>query len=220
LSPASLVSLVAGGSTTSVVPVINSWLTNVCGSPACTNETLAAVVKNATEGCSTELSGFGFTSDLTPTITGLVQQYYPTARKVVCLKDGDANCISKTLGDVETTLGTLSLANIVKLVISPPNNLPNNITCTNCVKAAYNVLGQDVPSLVSDTAPALQERCGADFTDGTTPSGISQSASTNVASPSPSNGSALGVAALNGGVIVGLAVSGLIAISGFFSLLA
>ncbi|KAF9049832.1 hypothetical protein BJ165DRAFT_1525147 [Panaeolus papilionaceus] len=223
LSPTSLLPLLTGGSNNSVVPTINTWLTSICGAPACSNDTLAAVVKNATEGCSTELSAFGFNSNLTPSITGLVQQYYPTVRKVVCLKDGDNNCIVKTLGDVESTFGPLSLQNIVKLVANPPNDLPANITCTNCIKAAYTVVAQDIPALVSDTAPALQQQCGADFTDGQTPTGISQSANTNAASssPPPSNGAALSTfASTNSGLVGGLAASGFVAVATFFSLLA
>ncbi|PPQ63477.1 hypothetical protein CVT24_005134 [Panaeolus cyanescens] len=222
LSPGSLVSIVAGGSSNSIVASIDGWLSNICGAPACSNDTLAAVVKNATEGCSTELSGLGFNSNLTPTITGLVQQYYPTVRKVVCLKDGDSNCITKTLGDVEATFGTLNLQNIIKIVTNPPDDLPANITCTNCVKAAYNVIAQDVPGLVSDTSAGLQQQCGADFTDGQTPTGISQSANTNVASsPSTSNGAALStLTSLNGGIVGGLAVSGLVAVASAFTLLA
>jgi hypothetical protein len=33
------------------------------------------------------LAGLGFTSSLTPSITTVIQQYYPTVRKVVCLKE-------------------------------------------------------------------------------------------------------------------------------------
>lgn len=144
---------------------------------------------------------------------------------------------------MESTFGPLSLQNIVKLVANPPNDLPANITCTNCIKAAYTVVAQDIPALVSDTAPALQQQCGADFTgmthvvsishpsltipgmilDGQTPTGISQSANTNAASssPPPSNGAALSTfATTNSGLVGGLAASGFVAVATFFSLLA
>ncbi|KAJ3514330.1 hypothetical protein NLJ89_g2433 [Agrocybe chaxingu] len=192
----------------------------LCGSPACSNETLASVVQNVTAGCSTELSGIGFTSDSTPQVTSIVQQYYPTVRKVVCLKDGDTNCITQTLTNIEGTVGTLSLNNILQIVANPPDNLPTNISCTNCVKEAYNVIRTDVPSIVSDADPALQSQCGASFTDGTTPSGITQSAST-ADGATTSTGAALGsVSMLSNGVIAGLGASGLVVISTLFTVFA
>ncbi|KAF8967879.1 hypothetical protein BDZ97DRAFT_475549 [Flammula alnicola] len=164
LSAGSLISLVGGGSSSSIITPINTWLTSLCGAPACSNATLAAVVQNVTTGCSTELSGLGFTSDLTSSVTAIVQQYYPTVRKVVCLKDGDTNCITQTLTNFQSVVGTLTLSNIANLVSNPPSNIPTNVTCTNCVKAAYSVINQDIPSIVSGAAPSLQSECGTSFT--------------------------------------------------------
>jgi hypothetical protein len=165
------------------------------------------------------LSGWGFTSSLTPSITSVIQQYYPTVRKVVCLKDGDTNCITQTLTNIQDTVGTLTLANVAQLVVSPPT-LPANITCTNCIKAAYSVIHTDAPTLVADVAPALQSQCGADFTDGTTPTGIVQSANTAAASAN-ANAAALGlVSMMSHGVIAGLGASGLVLISTVFTFLA
>ncbi|KIM40213.1 hypothetical protein M413DRAFT_446381 [Hebeloma cylindrosporum] len=220
LSPGSLVSVVAAGANNSIIPPINNWLTSLCGAPACSNDTIAAVVKNVTEGCSTELSGLGFTSSLTPSITSIIQQYYPTVRKVVCLKDGDTNCVTQTLTNIQDTVGTLSLTNLAQIALNPPTSLPANVTCTNCVKAAYNIINTDVPSIVADVAPALQSQCGASFTDGTTPSGISQSASTADAS-STSKAAALGsVSMMSRGVVAGLGASGLVVLSTVFTFLA
>lgn len=86
LAPGSLVQIIAGGANTSIVGPINTWLTNVCSAPACSNDTISAVVQNVTTGCSNELSGLGLSSDMIPSITSLIQQYYPTARQVICLK--------------------------------------------------------------------------------------------------------------------------------------
>lgn len=87
LSLGSLLPIATAKNDTSIIAPINAWLTNLCGSPACSNETLAAVVQNITTGCSTELAATGFTADLTSSVTSAVQVYYPTVRKVVCLKE-------------------------------------------------------------------------------------------------------------------------------------
>lgn len=90
LAPGSLLTAFLGGNNASIVGPINNWLTNLCGSPACTNDTLSAIVTNATTGCATELSAFGFNaaeSGAKEQITAAVQIYYPTVRKVVCLKE-------------------------------------------------------------------------------------------------------------------------------------
>ncbi|KAF8161210.1 hypothetical protein B0H34DRAFT_796032 [Crassisporium funariophilum] len=217
LSTSALVPIIAGGASTSIVAPINNWLTSLCGAPACSNATIAAVTKNVTEGCSTELSITGFTADLLPSITALVQQYYPTVRKVVCLKDGNTNCITQTLTNLEGVVGPLTLTNIIAMVGNPPTNISSTVLCTNCIKEAYNVISKDIPSIVSDAAPALQSQCGAAFTDGTTPAGILQSAST--AAPSTaSTGAALG--ALSHGVVAALGVSGLVVVSTLFTFLA
>jgi len=221
LSPGSLISIIASSKNSSIIPPINNWLNSLCGAPACSNDTIAAVVKNVTDGCSTELSGFGFTPSLTPSITSIVQQYYPTVRKVVCLKDGDTNCITQTLTNIQDIVGTLSLANVAQLVANPPTTLPANVTCTNCIKAAYSIISTDAPSLVADVAPALQSQCGASFTDGTTPTGIVQSANTAAASSSTASAAALGsVSMMSQGVIAGLGASCLVVVSTLFTFLA
>ncbi|EDR08811.1 uncharacterized protein LACBIDRAFT_296259 [Laccaria bicolor S238N-H82] len=221
LSPSSLIPIATGGANKSVVAPINNWLTAVCGAPACSNATIAAVVTNITTGCATDLAATGFTSDLTPTITTLVEQYYPTVRQVICLKDGSTNCITETLTNIEAIVGPLTLTNILSIAANPPSTIPTNITCSNCIKAAYNIIAKDVPSIVSEAAPALQSQCGASFTDGATPSGISESATNAALASTSSKAAAAGsVAMLSQGLVAGLAASGLVIGSTLFTLLA
>ncbi|PPQ65669.1 hypothetical protein CVT26_000301 [Gymnopilus dilepis] len=222
LAPGSLVQIIAGGANTSIVGPINTWLTNVCSAPACSNDTISAVVQNVTTGCSNELSGLGLSSDMIPSITSLIQQYYPTARQVICLKQGDTNCITQTLTNIQNIVGPLSLSNLMQITSNPTiTSLPSNITCTDCVKAAYNVINSAVPSLTSDAAPAIQSECGASFTDGTTPSGIVDSASTSTNTPGASKNAAFGTAALvSHGALAGIAASGLVIVSSLLTMLA
>jgi hypothetical protein len=225
LSASSLIPVIAGGSSStnaSIIGPINNWLTNLCADPPCSNATLAAVVQNITTGCASDLSALGFNSSLTSSVINLVEQYYPTVRQVVCLKDGSTNCITEILTSIQNVVGTLNLTTVISLVTGTSlANIPTNITCTNCVKAIYNEINQTFPSLVSDAVPALQSECGSSFTDGMTPSGIVESATTATAAPSTSNSAALGGVFLSSqGVFTGLSLSGLVVISTLFTLLA
>ncbi|KAF9452917.1 hypothetical protein P691DRAFT_695906 [Macrolepiota fuliginosa MF-IS2] len=189
LSPQSFLPL-ATSTNTSVVGPINDWATNVCSAAPCSNQTLATVVSQIVAGCQNEISGGTSNEDpttLANSITPLVQQYYPTVRKVVCLKDGNTNCLTETLTSIENTTGPLTISSLLSMIMGGPQtlqNVPSNVTCSNCIKAAYNIINTDIPTLVSDAAPALQSQCGASFTDGNTPSSISQSASDAAASGS------------------------------------
>lgn len=212
----------AGSSLSSLIGPINTWLTNLCNTPACSNATIAAIVQNVTTGCTSDLSSLGFTSSDTSQVTNLVEQFYPTVRQVVCLKDGSTNCITQTLTNIQNVTDSFNLTSIASLTTGAGITLPNvptNVTCTNCIKAIYNQVKSAFPSAASDAAPALQSQCGASFTDGTAPSGIVESATT--ATTVASNSAALGdVSLLSHGVVTALGLSGLVGISTFFTLLA
>ncbi|KAF8070563.1 hypothetical protein FPV67DRAFT_1624192 [Lyophyllum atratum] len=211
LSLNALVPVVIGSANTSVVPGINSWLTSTCGAAPCSNATLSALVTNVTTGCATELSLTGMSPSISSGIITVAQQYYPTIRKVLCLKDSDTNCITKTLTNIENITGPLSISSVVALALNPNvNQIPSNITCSNCIKAAYTIINHDIPSLVSDAGPSAQSQCGASFIDGTTPSGISQSA----VEPTKLASSGLGFVSLSsGGAIFGVLASCLLVAS-------
>lgn len=180
LSPTSLLPIATSNS--SVVGPLNTWATNICSVAPCSNQTLSNVVNIITSGCQREISGGDTSVDpasLAQAITPTIQQFYPTVRKIICLKDGNTICLTELLTSIEQSTGPLNIQSIIGFVMgsgSPLQNIPRNVTCSDCVKAAYNILNQDVPSLVSDAAPALQTECGSSFTDGNTPSTITQSA--------------------------------------------
>ncbi|TFK44825.1 hypothetical protein BDQ12DRAFT_661487 [Crucibulum laeve] len=213
LSPGSLLPIATGSSNSSIVPTVNTWLTSLCSAAPCSNATIAAVVNNVTAGCSAEFGNSSSSSNAA--VTSIIQQYYPTVRQVVCLKDGDTNCITQTLTNIEQATGTLSISNIFSIIANPPANIPSNISCTNCVKAAYNIIRKDFSSLVSDSDSTLQQQCGSSFTDGATPSGIVESAATSGAAQTTATGNtALGsVTFLSRGVATGAAASALVVIS-------
>lgn len=188
LKPSDLIPLATASGNTSVVPIVDKWATDVCSSAPCSNQTLAKVVNLITTGCQAEISGGAQGVDpttLATTITPLVQQYYPTVRKVVCLKkcvnlllvirgrkfpnwrnfSGNTLCLTETLRNIEGTTGPLTLNSIMGMIMGGRiPDIPKNVTCTDCIKAAYNVINTDVPSVTSDAAPELQSQCGASFT--------------------------------------------------------
>ncbi|KAE9411339.1 hypothetical protein BT96DRAFT_1028684 [Gymnopus androsaceus JB14] len=199
LSPTSLISLFTASSNTSIVQPINTWLSSVCGVPACSNATLAAVVTNLTAACSAELSSFGFTSENTATLISTVQEAYPTVRNVMCLEDGSTNC------------GLIATGNV---------SLPSNVTCTNCTQAAFNTVNTGFPGLFGSENSTLQQQCGSSFTDGSTPSGIVESASNSTASSSTGSNSALGaVSLISKNTLFGISASVLFIIGSAFAML-
>ncbi|KAF9012439.1 hypothetical protein BDQ17DRAFT_1232492 [Cyathus striatus] len=218
LTPSPLLSIATSPNASVITPVDN-WLTSMCAAQACSNDTLAAVLTNVTAGCQTELAGTGLTTDTVSSIIPIVQTFYPAVREIVCLKDGNTNCVTQTLTNLQSVTGTLTLSEISALISNPPTNLPSNVTCTNCVKAAYNIVNQTAPSLVSDVTSSLQSQCGTSFLDGATPSSIVQSASASGASTAADSG-ALPAAFISGGALAGLGTSGVVVISTIFSFLA
>jgi hypothetical protein len=52
----------------------------------------------------------------------------------------------------------------MSMAMNPSASIPSNITCTDCVKAAYNVINTDQPGLLpSEVNSTLQQECGASF---------------------------------------------------------
>jgi len=167
----------------SIITPVDNWLKAMCSAAPCSNATLSAVITNITTGCSAELASTDSTDASASTLTPLVEQYYPMARQIVCLTDSGTNCITQTLTNIQSILGTLSLSNIGDVIAKAvtTTSIPSNVTCTNCVKQAYNVLNQSFPSTASSLTSELNSECGASFTDGSPATGIVESASTGSA---------------------------------------
>jgi len=179
LNPTGLVAIFATSSNTSIVPAVDSWITGMCGLRPCTNQSLANVVSTAASGCQTELTNANITTER---LTKAVQTVYPTVRQVACLKD-NANkvyCVTQTLRNLEGVVGPLTPINIepaIKSVESGKQSIPSSVICTDCHKAAYNIIHTNLPNaLSSTTTKALGDTCGASFIDGQTPSTVSQTA--------------------------------------------
>ncbi|TFK44824.1 hypothetical protein BDQ12DRAFT_717973 [Crucibulum laeve] len=183
LNPSAFLSFFVG-TDKSIPDTIDNWLSGLCASGSCSSESLTAVVTNVTQGCTQDLSNAGVNiSSLQSTITDIVQQAYPTARKVVCLKDNAADklCVTQTLNSLESVIGKLTLddlsffdlvGDIQKLLSS---DLPN-LACTSCTKEAFTIVQQAFPDIVSEITQPVQNVCGASFVDGASSNSVSETA--------------------------------------------
>ncbi|KAJ6594025.1 hypothetical protein B0H19DRAFT_1246741 [Mycena capillaripes] len=216
LSASSLITAVVQ-SNASIIGPVDNWLKSLCAAAPCSNATLSAVITNVTTGCSAELSSSGSSDASAATLTPLVEQYYATVRQIVCLTDSGTNCITQTLTNIQNILGTLSISNIGDVIQKAftTTSVPSNVTCTNCVKQAYNVLNKDFPSTASALSSELNSQCGASFTDGSNASGIVESATTG----SGNNNSAKAMLVTHG-AFAGLSAAVLVVASSLWAFMA
>ncbi|KAL1741861.1 hypothetical protein HDZ31DRAFT_75894 [Schizophyllum fasciatum] len=178
----------------SIIGPISDWLSNVCGTAPCSNDTLSAITTNVTEGCSKELESYGISANDARDAIPLIQNLYPTFREALCLQDGDTNCVVQTLNNFQSTYGELTASSISNTLGSDDVTLPSNITCTDCTKAIYNTIASDLEIVSEDDA---KSQCGNDFVDGQTPSSIKQAASTATSTENDKDG-ALALAGSSG----------------------
>ncbi|TFK54071.1 hypothetical protein OE88DRAFT_1654557 [Heliocybe sulcata] len=204
----------------------------MCAQPACTNDAISAAVSNVTSGCQSDLEahGLGTSSSALSLVTPIIQLAYPAVRQIACLQDandGNTMCATELLTNLQDTEGTLSVNKIMQLAMqvssngtSTLNNIPSNVTCSNCVKQAYNIASKAFPAQVSQASPVLSQQCGASFLDGSAPSGIVEIATTASAAVT-SKSAAMGRASLvSSGGALGLAATSLIAVFSAFVVLA
>jgi len=212
LNPSSLLSIEINSRQTSIVDTMNNWVTGVCSTTACSNQTITAVIAEITSGCSEELAVvLSFSPYSVPQLTQYALEYYPTARKVACLKNSGSNqlCSTETLNNIQGLLGTLSKDNIPNIMaqVQSMTSVPSNITCTDCIKEAYNIVTLELPDLVFATGldSIVNAQCGSNFVDGAAPPEILQVAATN----STSNASLRPLPPVLRGTLSGLVLSAL-----------
>ncbi|TDL15559.1 hypothetical protein BD410DRAFT_104836 [Rickenella mellea] len=166
----------------SLVDPVTNWLSGLCSIAPCSNQTLQTVLANLTTGCPDDLGFLSSPDIVQSSIVDTVETTYPLLRNIGCLKDTTTNslCVTSTLNAAQNASGTtLTLANafqvLTQLVIGS-STFTKEVACTNCIKAAYNILKQDEPSLATSTQvnTAFSTTCGASFLDGQTPSSIVQ----------------------------------------------
>ncbi|KAG8689447.1 hypothetical protein FRC11_002532 [Ceratobasidium sp. 423] len=191
LGVAGLVNVAMTSSNQSLVTPINSWLTTTCAQPACTNATIDTAISNITTGCQSDLNSAGLTSGTLQDITDYIKEWYPVGRQVACLKQNNAFCVTTTLQAIENWVGQPLSKNTIQTVVpklvSTGTEVPTNLTCTDCTKAAYALIRPHLNDANRGTWDNyVSGQCGSSYTDGTTPSGVVQSA--NSAIQGTSNG--------------------------------
>ncbi|CAE6345380.1 unnamed protein product [Rhizoctonia solani] len=158
----------------SLVAPIDNWLKMTCAHPPCTNATIDAAISNITKGCMSDLNSAGINASTWQYMNDFVREWYPVARQIACLKNGDSFCVTTTLQDIEDWVGQPlsknTIENVIPKIVST-TEIPANLTCTDCTKAAYALIR---PHL-NDTERGnwdnvATEQCGSGFINGTAPS--------------------------------------------------
>jgi hypothetical protein len=89
---------------------------------------------------------------------------------LLLLRSTSANslCVTELLTDIQSATTTLSLSNIVGLITEAISGttvgIPQNVTCSNCSQAAYTIVAQDFPGLLTSEESTIQSECGSSFT--------------------------------------------------------
>jgi len=209
LNPSSLLSFFVG-TDQSVPDTVNNWLTGLCSTGFCSNDTLAAVVTNVTTGCASDLGG-----GIPATITQIVQEVYPTVRSIVCLKDDASNqlCVTETLNNIQDIIGKLSFSDLnIGTVFGDFQKIlvgAANLACTGCTKAAFSLASQvsllsQFPQAQQQAASQIDALCGANFIENSTSDSqdnVSQTAVNEAFTSSKSN-SALSLSTEVAGVVM------------------
>lgn len=78
-------------------------------------------------------------------------------------------CTTEFLTDLQTSLGTLSISSIGQIIpkiISGSDAIPQNVTCSDCSKQAFNIVQQSFPDLLSNSgvSSSIGTACGSAFT--------------------------------------------------------
>jgi len=215
------------GQNVSLIPAMDNWLQGACSQDPCTNETLSDIVTTLATSCTVDLTEIGI-DDSQNTISEMVtivQESFVSVQQIACLKETTNNtlCATSLLDEYEAIVGTLSIDNIVSqlpmLLTGQIPNIPTYITCSDCVKQAYNVLMANEPDIASQTivTSTLQGQCGSDFTDGTAPSEIVEGTGSAVPSLSADANGALSVPR---NALMGAAAASLVTVFSAFAVLA
>ncbi|GJJ06207.1 hypothetical protein Clacol_000396 [Clathrus columnatus] len=174
---------------TSAIPALNSWLQGLCAATPCSNATLTAIATNITSGCQSDLGSAD--SELGPIVQDL-PSIYPVLREILCLKStsNDTLCVSNTLLGVQTLQNSpISLNNAATTIAQVAgqagnSSLPPNLLCTDCNKAALDILTKNDPAIGSNSGfqSTIASQCGADFLSGPSPTNVVEG--TGTAAPS------------------------------------
>jgi hypothetical protein len=76
-------------------------------------------------------------------------------------------CVTELLTNVQSSVGTLSVANIMQIIpniATGSSTIPKNVTCSDCVKQAYNIVNKDFPGAIpTQVTSDFSSACGSSF---------------------------------------------------------
>jgi hypothetical protein len=176
------------------VATLNTYISGMCNSGMCSNQTLTDIVKNVTAGCSGYALDYGFdiAGEAMDLNIALVLEAYPTARNVACLKE----CISCSLPAClclfltaiyrTSTDGFCAVSTFNRSILDYAIDSDNSISglyqtlmdayvrgitpakiersCTPCTKAAWSLVRNASSELREENDGNIARVCGANFT--------------------------------------------------------
>ncbi|TFL04837.1 hypothetical protein BDV98DRAFT_333297 [Pterulicium gracile] len=179
-----------------VEDILNTWLTGMCSVGSCSDAALDTLIGGIVNQCSGDLAAFGVSSDVTEKVVDIVKKAYPTAREIVCLKETTSGnfCAIEEVKRAERAIRSadididnidIDLANVT--MITAWNDLQSTfmstiegVTCTSCIKEAYNIANEGFPDLVPHSDVVFDAVCGPEFLDGAKPRDVVRTAPSSV----------------------------------------
>ncbi|KAF7790386.1 hypothetical protein EIP86_001341 [Pleurotus ostreatoroseus] len=91
------------------------------------------------------------------------------------------------LTELQAAQGTITTASLEtllqELLAESAPDVPTSVTCSDCSKEMFIVMEQGFPGLLGASASSdLSQTCGANFTDGSAPSDVRQTANDSTSS--------------------------------------
>jgi hypothetical protein len=170
LNAAGLIGVITTPTNSSYVPKVDSWVSGVCAVPACSSSLIGALSKNVTTGCTND------SKKAAVQFTKSVMQYYPTVRRISCLKDTNKQyCITNELKAIETALGQPLSIDTAEWALEGTINfnnataVPKDVVCGPCSQATYNIIKTEQPDLIPNSGfvdAGLKLKCGQAFVSG------------------------------------------------------
>ncbi|EJD42691.1 hypothetical protein AURDEDRAFT_114934 [Auricularia subglabra TFB-10046 SS5] len=199
LDVSGLVNIVVADSKTSLVTPINNWLTSFCGAPNCSADTISAVVANVTQACASDFEKLGVTSDQVSVVLPYIQQYFGTAKEILCLADTtqDQFCFTEYATSLQDALGApLTVETVKGSLDSLELKIPKNATCVECTQGILVKLQSTELAQLVDLKQPVADQCGADFAAVTAlPSNVIVGTGSNVPKGNKPDGGAATIAA-------------------------
>jgi len=155
----------------SMIGTTTNWLNAFCGAaPTCSPALIAHVTSQFALACADDLQGLGVSSDDVATALPYIQQYWSTAKEVICLTDTTVGefCAPSVATNLQAALDVAVSVNWVAssirdAVTSHIDILPANVSCVPCTQAAFvKVEATELQSVV-DLKGFASNTCGADF---------------------------------------------------------